>query len=264
MLGGVLAGLYVATGSLLLPVLLHVAIDLRFLLVPSSALPGGRPVTDARARWAAPGDWPEVADLRHRVFVLEQGVPPELERDDADATAVHALSRDDAGPGAGHRAAAAGRRRAGRAVIGRMAADPAARGQGHGAAVLAVLQRRGRRPRSARGRAAAQVGARRFYERAGYAAVGGGVRGGRHRARDDASGRWDRGRWEQERSGSRETFLSVLRGRPPAVRGSAAPDPAVPRTSTERPSPPVTQNHCRPCPTPRGQAAATREEHPAR
>jgi membrane protease YdiL (CAAX protease family) len=38
-LGGVLAGLYLATGSLLLPVLLHAAIDLRFLLVPTSALP---------------------------------------------------------------------------------------------------------------------------------------------------------------------------------------------------------------------------------
>jgi uncharacterized protein len=38
-LGGVLAGLYLANGSLLLPVLLHAAIDLRFLLVPSSALP---------------------------------------------------------------------------------------------------------------------------------------------------------------------------------------------------------------------------------
>ncbi|HEX2072258.1 MAG TPA: CPBP family intramembrane glutamic endopeptidase [Geodermatophilus sp.] len=38
-LGGVLAGLYVDTGSLLLPVLLHVIIDLRFLLVPAAALP---------------------------------------------------------------------------------------------------------------------------------------------------------------------------------------------------------------------------------
>ncbi|WP_138759677.1 CPBP family intramembrane glutamic endopeptidase [Modestobacter altitudinis] len=38
-LGAVLAGVYLATGSLLLPVLLHAAIDLRFLLVPSSALP---------------------------------------------------------------------------------------------------------------------------------------------------------------------------------------------------------------------------------
>ena len=38
-LGGVLAALYLQTGSLLLPVLLHTAIDLRFLLVPASVLP---------------------------------------------------------------------------------------------------------------------------------------------------------------------------------------------------------------------------------
>ncbi|TFV61314.1 CPBP family intramembrane metalloprotease [Geodermatophilus sp. DF01-2] len=38
-LGGVLAGLYLDTGSLLLPVLLHAVVDLRFLLVPASALP---------------------------------------------------------------------------------------------------------------------------------------------------------------------------------------------------------------------------------
>ncbi|MGY1985872.1 CPBP family intramembrane glutamic endopeptidase [Blastococcus sp. SYSU DS0669] len=38
-LGGVMALLYLDTGSLLLPVLLHAVIDLRFLLVPASALP---------------------------------------------------------------------------------------------------------------------------------------------------------------------------------------------------------------------------------
>jgi membrane protease YdiL (CAAX protease family) len=38
-LGGVLALLYLDTGSLLVPVLLHAAIDLRFLLVPASVLP---------------------------------------------------------------------------------------------------------------------------------------------------------------------------------------------------------------------------------
>ena len=38
-LGGLMAALYLDTGSLLLPVLLHVLIDLRFLLVPASALP---------------------------------------------------------------------------------------------------------------------------------------------------------------------------------------------------------------------------------
>jgi membrane protease YdiL (CAAX protease family) len=40
-LGGVFAALYLQTGSLLLPVLLHAAVDLRFLLVPSAALPTG-------------------------------------------------------------------------------------------------------------------------------------------------------------------------------------------------------------------------------
>ncbi|GAB3343897.1 CPBP family intramembrane glutamic endopeptidase [Modestobacter lapidis] len=40
-LGGVLAAVYLSSGSLLLPVLLHAVIDLRFLLVPASALPAG-------------------------------------------------------------------------------------------------------------------------------------------------------------------------------------------------------------------------------
>ena len=122
---------------------------------------------------ATEADWPAVTALRHRVFVLEQGVPAELEHDDADATAVHAITRDDAGA-----VAATGRllldaAGPGRAVIGRMAADAAVRGRGHGAAVLDLLQREA----VARGQSAvelhAQVTARRFYERAGYTAVGG-------------------------------------------------------------------------------------------
>ena len=46
---------------------------------------------------ATAADWPEVAALRTRVFVQEQGVPAEIEQDDADATAVHVLSRDASG-----------------------------------------------------------------------------------------------------------------------------------------------------------------------
>ena len=42
LLGGVMAALYLQTGSLLLPVLLHAAFVLRFLLVPGRALPAGR------------------------------------------------------------------------------------------------------------------------------------------------------------------------------------------------------------------------------
>jgi predicted GNAT family N-acyltransferase len=130
-------------------------------------------VTGPTATLATPADRAEVAALRHRVFVVEQGVPADLERDDADATAVHALSRDDAG-----RVLATGRllldaAGPGRAVIGRMATDPAARGHGHGAAVLALLQREA----AARGQTEvelhAQVTAERFYERAGFVRVGG-------------------------------------------------------------------------------------------
>lgn len=42
LLGGIMAAVYLQTGSLLVPVLLHAVIDLRFLLVPSRALPAGR------------------------------------------------------------------------------------------------------------------------------------------------------------------------------------------------------------------------------
>lgn len=124
------------------------------------------------ARVATADDWPEVVDLRTRVFVQEQGVPAELEHDERDATAVHVLARDDAG-----RVVATGRlllppEGSTTASLGRMAADASARGRGYGAAVLAELHRQA----SARGAVAielhAQVTARGFYERAGYTAVG--------------------------------------------------------------------------------------------
>ena len=118
---------------------------------------------------ATAADMPEVAELRTRVFVVEQGVPPEIEQDAADATAVHVLSRDDAG-----RVVATGRllvsgRTAG---IGRMAADAAVRGRGHGAAVLAELHRQAVLRGVTEVELHAQVTARGFYERAGYTAVG--------------------------------------------------------------------------------------------
>jgi predicted GNAT family N-acyltransferase len=114
-------------------------------------------------------DWPEVVALRTRVFVEEQGVPAEIEQDQHDATAVHALARDDDG-----RVVATGRMlvRDGRAVIGRMAVDAAVRGRGYGAAVLAELHRQALALGLAEVELHAQVGARGFYERAGYTAVG--------------------------------------------------------------------------------------------
>jgi predicted GNAT family N-acyltransferase len=135
---------------------------------------GGARGSGAEASVATPADWPEIAALRTRVFVDEQGVPPEIEQDAADATAVHVLSRGSSGELAG-RVVATGRlllRADGTASIGRMAADASVRGRGHGAAVLAELHRQA----SLRGVTAielhAQVSARGFYERAGYTAVG--------------------------------------------------------------------------------------------
>ncbi len=122
-----------------------------------------------RAGVAGPEDRAALTAVRTRVFVEEQGVPPEIEQDDLDAVAVHAVSRDDAG-----RVVATGRlfERGGRGVIGRMAVDAAARGAGHGTAVLAVLHREAVRRGLTEVELHAQVGARGFWERAGYAPVG--------------------------------------------------------------------------------------------
>jgi predicted GNAT family N-acyltransferase len=120
-------------------------------------------------RLATAADRPAVAALRTRVFVEEQGVPAEVEQDAHDATAVHALAEDDEG-----RVVATGRLlvRDGRAVIGRMAVDAAARGHGYGAAVLAELHRQAAALGLAEVELHAQLPARGFYERAGYTAVG--------------------------------------------------------------------------------------------
>jgi predicted GNAT family N-acyltransferase len=126
-------------------------------------------VNGPTARVAGPEDRAEIAALRTRVFVREQGVPPEIEQDAADDDAVHVLSRDDSGV-----LVATGRLllRGTSAGIGRMAADAAVRGRGHGAAVLAELHRQAVQRGVTEIELHAQASARGFYERAGYTAVG--------------------------------------------------------------------------------------------
>jgi predicted GNAT family N-acyltransferase len=133
---------------------------------PTARIPTARLPT---ARLATSADWPEVVALRTRVFVEEQGVPAEIEQDDADARALHAVSRGDDG-----RLLATGRLLlgAGTAGIGRMAVDAAARGRGHGRAVLEELHRQALRHGCAAVELHAQISARGFYERAGYTSVG--------------------------------------------------------------------------------------------
>jgi predicted GNAT family N-acyltransferase len=108
--------------------------------------------------------------LRWTVFVEEQNVPPSLEVDEHDArAAVHALALLDGVPaGAGRFFLAEPRL----AWIGRMAVVDDARGKGVGRALLRFLESEARRRGATRFTLSAQVSARRFYEKAGYRAVG--------------------------------------------------------------------------------------------
>ena len=83
------------------------------------------------------GDWESLRDhaqaMRIEVFVVEQGVPIELEWDEADEVSTHAVAYDETGqPVATGRLLPDGH-------IGRMAVRKSARGQGIGAQVLSAL-----------------------------------------------------------------------------------------------------------------------------
>ena len=83
------------------------------------------------------GVWDSLRDhaqsLRVEVFVVEQGVPIELEWDEADEVSTHAVAYDEAG-----QVIATGRLLPD-GHIGRMAVRKSARGQGIGSEVLAAL-----------------------------------------------------------------------------------------------------------------------------
>jgi predicted GNAT family N-acyltransferase len=115
-------------------------------------------------------DWPEAAarvmPLREAVFVVEQGVPPELERDAYDVVCRHAVATVADGRVVG----------TGRLLpdghIGRMAVAAELRGQGIGARILDALVREA----AARGMREvvlhAQTHAADFYARHGFVPEG--------------------------------------------------------------------------------------------
>lgn len=129
-------------------------------------------------RLAGEADMPAVFALRHQVFVVGQGVPESLERDDIDALCDHAVALR------GGRVVGTGRLVPGVvdvdnnltpsdvSTVGRMAVADAERGAGVGARVLDLLERRARERGVATIELHAQIGARGFYERAGYAPIG--------------------------------------------------------------------------------------------
>ncbi|CAM5596793.1 GNAT family N-acetyltransferase [Streptomyces chartreusis] len=126
-----------------------------------------------------PADREACFAVRKEVFVVEQGVPQEIEYDAHDADAVHVLAvREDGLPlGTGrllYGEAAAARTDGDLTVgsLGRLAVTPEARGLGVGAALVRAIEDAAR----ARGLAAvdlhAQTHALGFYERLGYVAYG--------------------------------------------------------------------------------------------
>jgi predicted GNAT family N-acyltransferase len=118
--------------------------------------------------------------IRLRVFVEEQGVPPDEEidaHDRDDPIAVHALARDASGApiGAGRYYVA----EPGVVQIGRMAVLAETRGTGAGAALLRALVDDARRRGYLRAHLHAQVNAREFYLKSGFS--------------DDGETLWDAG-----------------------------------------------------------------------
>ncbi len=103
-----------------------------------------------------------IHDVRQRVFVQEQGIAAELERDALDPVSAHALALDaDGQPVGTGRLAPDGR-------IGRMAVLASHRNQGVGEALLDALVEAGRALGLAEVHLHAQLPARDFYARQGF------------------------------------------------------------------------------------------------
>ncbi|MCC6157558.1 MAG: GNAT family N-acetyltransferase [Deltaproteobacteria bacterium] len=114
--------------------------------------------------------WPGAADLRTRVFVGEQNVPPELELDEYDATADHLVALDDDGVVRGTlRLLPYGE---GDVKIGRVAVDAALRGTGLGLALMREAFAEARRRNCGAAHLGSQVTVVGFYEKLGFTAFG--------------------------------------------------------------------------------------------
>lgn len=122
------------------------------------------------------GDFAAAMAIREVVFIEEQSVPVELERDDEDPTAFHviAFNRGHAiATGRLLEMAVAPEGETGRwGQIGRMAVLAAQRKHGVGRRVLAALENEARRRGFAGVMVHSQVHAQGFYEREAYAALG--------------------------------------------------------------------------------------------
>ena len=103
--------------------------------------------------------------IRLQVFVQEQGIPQELEMDNLDATALHAVAiENDVVRGTGR----LNLYTPGHGVIGRMAVALPLRRQGVGGNILTFLEKEARAQRVRRVTLHAQSYVKEFYARHGY------------------------------------------------------------------------------------------------
>jgi predicted GNAT family N-acyltransferase len=114
--------------------------------------------------WQALHEW--VYPIRHEVFVLEQGVPAELELDEGDLTALHFLVRDPNGyPVATGRLLPDGH-------IGRVAVRAKWRQQGVGMFLMRAIIEAARTDNPRELWLHAQISAQHFYASFGFTTVG--------------------------------------------------------------------------------------------
>ena len=109
-------------------------------------------------------DMEAAVGIRFRVFVDEQSVPPEIELDEYDAVAAHAIAVEDG------QVIATGRMyfEDGEARIGRMAVDSAHRRRGVGGLVLRFLEEQARAQGATEIVLHAQDYVKAFYAAHGY------------------------------------------------------------------------------------------------
>jgi predicted GNAT family N-acyltransferase len=120
-------------------------------------------VTDVRVA-SSSSEVDEALELRRRVFVGQQGVTLEADRDGLDPSALHIVAVDD-GRVVGTCRLVFDERLA---RLGRMAVEPDRRGQGLGRAILALAEAEARAAGAERIRLHAQLAARSLYERGGF------------------------------------------------------------------------------------------------
>lgn len=106
--------------------------------------------------------------LRHTVFVEEQGVPVEEERDALDASAIHLLAHMDGVPVGTARILM----KAQEAKIGRVCVLQSARGTGLGKALILAAMQSAKTRGVQSVRLGAQLHALEFYEKLGFTAQG--------------------------------------------------------------------------------------------